>query len=175
MENYIGLIVFYLLLWLGIRLYNSKDDFSFLGWDEDETEEEKDDKVAEVQGLLDKLPDGFSSLIVAASVTGHIMVESINIFGLLIVSQLVGVYAYIQMACIAAAVIAIAYTIIDSYNHYLYVNCIIYHDVDVNTLFRYTDIYRVKLLSDYTDTFIYAVSILAAIVGLAVIIFPSLV
>ena len=174
MENYMGLALFYLLLWLGIRLYNSKDDFSFLGGDCHEEEDTIDDQIEDLQSLLEKLPDGWDSIVVAVFVVGKVMEESINIFGLLIVSQIASAYYYVQMVCIATAVIAMTYTVIDTYNHYLYVNRMIYDGVTKKSLLRYIGIYRVKLLSDYTDTFIYAVSIMAAIFGIAILIAPSL-
>lgn len=152
MEHYTGLVLLYFILWLVVRLYRGPVDFTW--WpiksdDEDAINEDMEDYVES------------NRFIVFANATPEIkrVIISLVSLGIFIFNLINAVGFYLIIQTLVDAVES-------TYDFYFYFASMFTKNVPVKVIYRYLNIYSIKLLPEYMDEVLCALSILGAIYGI---------
>ena len=144
MSHYTGLVLLYFIFWLVVRLYRGSVDFTW--WpinshDEDTLKEEMEDYVESNRlSVLANVTPEVKSVVISLVTLGIFIFNLINAVGFYLIIQAINMPYLMYYAIIVVIILAIIY--------------------------RYLDIYRIKLLPEYMDEVLFALSILGAIYGI---------
>ena len=164
MSHYTGLVLLYFIFWLVVRLYRGSVDFSW--WpinshDEDTLKEEMEDYVESnrLSVLANATPE-------VKSVVISLVTLGINAVGFYLIIQAINMPYLMYYAIIVVIILAIIDAVESTCEFYLYFVSMFTKNVPVNVIYRYLDVYRIKLLPKYMDEVLCALSILGAIYGI---------
>ena len=161
MSHYTGLVLLYFIFWLVVRLYRGSVDFSW--WpinshDEDTLKEEMEDYVES------------NRLSVLANVTlvtlGIFIFNLINAVGFYLIIQVISMPLLMYYGFIVIMILALVDAVESTYDFYFYFASMLTKNVSTKIIYRYLDIYCIKLLPEYIDEVLCALSILGAIYGI---------
>jgi len=170
MSHYTGLVLLYFIFWLVVRLYRGSVDFSW--WpinshDEDTLKEEMEDYV-ESNGLsvLANVTPEVKSVVISLVILCIFIFNLINAVGFYLIIQAISMPYLMYYAIIVVVILAIIDAVENTYDFYFYFVSMFTKNVSVKVIYRYLDVYRIKLLPEYMDEVLCALSILGAIYGI---------
>ena len=170
MSHYRGLVLLYFIFWLVVRLYRGSVDFSW--WpinshDEDTLKEEMEDYV-ESNGLsvLANVTPEVKSVVISLVILCIFIFNLINAVGFYLIIQAISMPYLMYYAIIVVVILAIIDAVENTYDFYFYFVSMFTKNVSVKVIYRYLDVYRIKLLPEYMDEVLCALSILGAIYGI---------
>ena len=170
MEYYTGSVLLYFIFWLVVRLYRGSVDFTW--WpikrpDEDAIIEDMEDYVeCNRFSVFANVPPEVKSVVISLVTLGVFIFNLINAVGFYLIIQAISMTHFMYYGLIVIIILAIIEAVESTCEFYLYFSSIFTKDVPVNVVYRYLDIYRIKLFPDYMDEVLYALSILGAIYGI---------
>lgn len=170
MEHYTGLVLLYFILWLVVRLYRGPVDFTW--WpiksnDEDAINEDMEDYVESNRFIVfaNATPE-IKRVIISLVSLGIFIFNLINAVGFYLIIQAISMPYLMYYAIIVVMILAIIDAVENTYDFYFYFVSMFTKNVPVNVIYRYLDIFRIKLLPEYMDEVLCALSILSAIYGI---------
>ena len=170
MEYYTGLVLLYFIFWLSVRLYRGAVDFTW--WPinshhEDALKEEMEDYVESNRlNVLANVTPEVKSLVISLVTLGIFILNLINAVGFYLIIQAISVPYLMYYVIIVVMILAIIDAVENTYDFYFYFASMITKNVPTKTIYRYLDIYSIKLLPEYIDEVLCALSILGAIYGI---------
>ena len=170
MEYYTGLVLLYFIFWLVVRLYRGSVDFTW--WpinnhDEDALKEEMEDYVESNRlSVLANVTPKVKSIVIALVTLGIFIFNLINAVGFYLIIQAINMSYLMYYAIIIVMILAIIDAVENTYDFYFYFVSMFTKNVPVKVIYRYLDVYRIKLLPEYMDEVLCALSILGAIYGI---------
>jgi len=170
MSHYTGLVLLYFIFWLVVRLYRGSVDFSW--WpinshDEDTLKEEMEDYVESNRlSVLANVTPEVKSVVISLVTLGIFIFNLINAVGFYLIIQAISMPYLMYYAIIVVVILAIIDAVENTYDFYFYFVSMFTKNVPVKVIYRYLDVYRIKLLPEYMDEVLCALSILGAIYGI---------
>lgn len=170
MEHYTGLVLLYFILWLVVRLYRGPVDFTW--WpiksdDEDAINEDMEDYVESNRlSVLANVTPKVKIIVIALVTLGIFIFNLINAVGFYLIIQAINMPYLMYYAIIIVMILAIIDAVESTYDFYFYFASMLTKNVPTKIIYRYLDIYRIKLLPEYIDEVLCALSILGAIYGI---------
>ena len=170
MSHYTGLVLLYFIFWLVVRLYRGSVDFSW--WpinshDEDTLKEEMEDYVESNRlSVLANVTPEVKSVVISLVTLGIFIFNLINAVGFYLIIQAISMPYLMYYAIIVVVILAIIDAVENTYDFYFYFVSMFTNNFPVKVIYRYLDVYRIKLLPEYMDEVLCALSILGAIYGI---------
>ena len=170
MKYYAGLVLLYFIFWLAVRLYRGSVDFTW--WpinchDEDSHTEEMEDYVESNRfSVLANVTPEVKSVVISLVILGVFMFNLINAVGFYLIIQVISMPQLMYYGVIIMMILALIDAVESTFEFYLYFVSMFTKDVSVKVVYRYLNIYRAKLLPEYMDEILCALSILGAIYGI---------
>ena len=170
MSHYTGLVLLYFIFWLVVRLYRGPVDFTW--WpinshDEDDLKEEMEDYVEFNRlSVLANVTPKVKSVVISLVTLGIFIFNLINTVGFYLIIQAISMPYLMYYAIIFVMILAIIDAVENTYDFYFYFVSMFTKNVPVKVIYRYLDVYRIKLLPEYMDEVLCALSILSAIYGI---------
>jgi hypothetical protein len=170
MSHYTGLVLLYFIFWLVVRLYRGSVDFSW--WpinshDEDTLKEEMEDYVESNRlSVLANVTPEVKSVVISLVILCIFIFNLINAVGFYLIIQAISMPYLMYYAIIVVVILAIIDAVENTYDFYFYFVSMFIKNVSVKVIYRYLDVYRIKLLPEYMDEVLCALSILGAIYGI---------
>ena len=170
MSHYTGLVLLYFIFWLVVRLYRGSVDFSW--WpinshDEDTLKEEMEDYVESNRlSVLANVTPEVKSVVISLVILCIFIFNLINAVGFYLIIQAISMPYLMYYAIIVVVILAIIDAVENTYDFYFYFVSMFTKNVSVKVIYRYLDVYRIKLLPEYMDEVLCALSILGAIYGI---------
>ena len=170
MEHYTGLVLLYFILWLVVRLYRGPVDFTW--WpiksdDEDAINEDMEDYVESNRFIVfANVTPKVKSVVIALVTLGIFIFNLINAVGFYLIIQAISMPYFMYYAIIVIMILAIIDAVESTCEFYLYFVSMFTKNVSTKIIYRYLDIYCIKLLPEYIDEVLCALSILSAIYGI---------
>ena len=170
MSHYTGLVLLYFIFWLVVRLFRGSVDFSW--WpinshDEDTLKEEIEDYVESNRlSVLANVTPEVKSVVISLVTLGIFIFNLINAVGFYLIIQAISMPYLMYYAIIVVVILAIIDAVENTYDFYFYFVSMFTKNVPVKVIYRYLDVYRIKLLPEYMDEVLCALSILGAIYGI---------
>ena len=170
MSHYTGLVLLYFIFWLVVRLYRGPVDFTW--WpinshDEDALKEEIEDYVESNRlSVLANVTPEVKSIVISLVTLGIFIFNIINAVGFYLIIQAISMPYFMYYAIIVVIILAIIDAVESTCEFYLYFVSMFTKNIAVNVIYRYLDVYRIKLLPEYMDEALCALSILGAIYGI---------
>ena len=170
MEHYTGLVLLYFILWLVVRLYRGPVDFTW--WpiksdDEDAINEDMEDYVESNRFIVfaNATPE-IKRVIISLVSLGIFIFNLINAVGFYLIIQVISMPLLMYCGFIVIMTLALIDAVESTCEFYLYFVSMFTKNVPVNVIYRYLDVYRIKLLPEYMDEVLCALSILGSIYGI---------
>lgn len=170
MSHYTGLVLLYFIFWLVVRLYRGSVDFSW--WpinshDEDTLKEEMEDYVESNRlSVLANVTPEVKSVVISLVTLGIIIFNLINAVGFYLIIQVISMPLLMYYGFIVIMILALVDAVESTYDFYFYFASMLTKNVSTKIIYRYLDIYCIKLLPEYIDEVLCALSILGAIYGI---------
>ena len=170
MSYYTGLVLLYFIFWLVVRLYRGSVDFSW--WpinshDEDTLKEEMEDYVeCNRLSVLANVTPEVKSVVIALVTLGIFIFNLINAVGFYLIIQVISMPHLVYYGFIVIMILALIDAVESTYDFYFYFASMLTKNVSTKIIYRYLDIYCIKLLPEYIDEVLCALSILSAIYGI---------
>ena len=170
MSHYTGLVLLYFIFWLVVRLYRGSVDFSW--WpinshDEDTLKEEMEDYVESNRlSVLANVTPEVKSLVISLVTLGIFIFNLINAVGFYLIIQVISMPLLMYYGFIVIMILALVDAVESTYDFYFYFASMLTKNVSTKIIYRYLDIYCIKLLPEYIDEVLCALSILGAIYGI---------
>lgn len=170
MSHYTGLVLLYFIFWLVVRLYRGSVEFSW--WpinshDEDTLKEEMEDYVESNRlSVLANVTPEVKSVVISLVILCIFIFNLINAVGFYLIIQAISMPYLMYYAIIVVVILAIIDAVENTYDFYFYFVSMFTKNVSVKVIYRYLDVYRIKLLPEYMDEVLCALSILGAIYGI---------
>ena len=170
MSHYTGLVLLYFIFWLVVRLYRGSVDFTW--WpinshDEDTLKEEMEDYVESNRlSVLANVTPEVKRVVISLVTLGIFIFNLINAVGFYLIIQAINMPYLMYYAIIVVIILAIIDAVESTCEFYLYFVSMFTKNVSTKIIYRYLDIYRIKLLPEYMDEVLFALSILGAIYGI---------
>ena len=170
MSYYTGLVLLYFIFWLVVRLYRGPVDFTW--WpinshDEDDLKEEMEDYVESNRlSVLANVTPEVKSVVISLVTLGIFIFNLINAVGFYLIIQAIHMPYLMYYAIIVVMSLSIIDAVESTYDFYFYFASMVTKNVPTKIIYRYLDIYRIKLLPEYIDEVLCALSILGAIYGI---------
>ena len=170
MSHYTGLVLLYFIFWLVVRLYRGPVDFTW--WpinshDEDTLKEEMEDYVESNRlSVLANVTPEVKSVVISLVILGIFIFNLINAVGFYLIIQAISMPYLMYNAIFVVVILAIIDAVENTYDFYFYFVSMFTKNVSVKVIYRYLDVYRIKLLPEYMDEVLCALSILGAIYGI---------
>ena len=170
MEHYTGLVLLYFIFWLVVRLYRGSVDFSWWTiniYDKDSIKEEMEDYVESNRlSVLANVTPEVKSVVISLVSLGIFIFNLINAVGFYLIIQTISMPIFMYYLLIVIMILAFIDAVESTCEFYLYFASIFTKNVPMKIIYRYLDIYRIKLLPEYMDEVLCALSILSAIYGI---------
>ena len=170
MSYYTGLVLLYFIFWLVVRLYRSSVDFSWWPiniYDKDSIKEDMEDYVeCNRLSVLANVTPEVKSVVISLVTLGIFIFNLINAVGFYLIIQVISMSYLMYYAIIIVMILAIMDAVESTYDFYFYFASMLTKNVPTKIIYRYLDIYRIKLLPEYIDEVLCALSILGAIYGI---------
>lgn len=170
MEYYTGLVLLYFIFWLVVRLYRGPVDFtwwSINSHDEDTLKEEMEDYVESNRlSVLANVTLEVKNVVISLVTLGIFIFNLINAVGFYLIIQAISMPYLMYYAIIVVVILAIIDAVENTYDFYFCFVSMFTKNVPVKVIYRYLDVYRIKLLPEYMDEVLCALSILGAIYGI---------
>ena len=170
MSYYTGLVLLYFIFWLVVRLYRGSVDFSWWPiniYDKDSIKENMEDYVETNRlSVLANVTPEVKSVVIALVTLGIFIFNLINAVGFYLIIQAISMPYLMYYAIIVVVILAIIDAVENTYDFYFYFVSMFTKNVSVKVIYRYLDVYRIKLLPEYMDEVLCALSILGAIYGI---------
>jgi len=170
MSYYTGLVLLYFIFWLVVRLYRSSVDFSWWPiniYDKDSIKEDMEDYVeCNRLSVLANVTPEVKSVVISLVTLGIFIFNLINAVGFYLIIQAISMPYLMYYAIIVVVILAIIDAVENTYDFYFYFVSMFTKNVPVKVIYRYLDVYRIKLLPEYMDEVLCALSILSAIYGI---------
>ena len=170
MSYYTGLVLLYFIFWLVVRLYRSSVDFSWWPiniYDKDSIKEDMEDYVeCNRLSVLANVTPEVKSVVIALVTLGIFIFNLINAVGFYLIIQVISMPHLVYYGFIVIMILALIDAVESTCEFYLYFESIFTKNVPMKIIYRYLDIYRIKLLPEYLDEVLCALSILSAIYGI---------
>lgn len=170
MSSYTGLVLLYFIFWLVVRLYRGSVDFTW--WpiksdDEDAINEDMEDYVEDNRfiAFANATPE-IKRVIISLVSLGIFIFNLINAVGFYLIIQTISMPIFMYYLLIVIMILAFIDAVESTCEFYLYFESIFTKNVPMKIIYRYLDIYRIKLLPEYIDEVLCALSILSAIYGI---------
>lgn len=170
MEYYTGLVLLYFMLWLVVRLYRGPVDFTW--WpiksdDEDTINEDMEDYVESNRFIVfaNATPE-IKRVIISLVSLGIFIFNLINAVGFYLIIQTISMPVFMYYLLIVIMILAFIDAVESTCEFYLYFVSMFTKNVPVKVIYRYLDVYRIKLLPEYMDEVLCALSILGSIYGI---------
>ena len=169
MSYYTGLVLLYFIFWLVVRLYRGPVDFTW--WpinshDEDDLKEEMEDYVESNRlSVLANVTPEVKSVVISLVTLGIFIFNLINAVGFYLIIQVINMSYLMYYAIIVVMILAIIDAVESTYDFYFYFASMVTKNVPTKIIYRYLDIYRIKLLLEYMDEVLCALSILGQFMG----------
>lgn len=170
MVYYTGLVFLYCIFWLVVRLYRGPVDFTW--WpiksdDEDAINEDMEDYVESNRFivLVNATPE-IKRVIISLVSLGIFIFNLINAVGFYLIIQTISMPIFMYYLLIVIMILAFIDAVESTCEFYLYLASIFTKNVPMKIIYRYLDIYRIKLLPEYMDEVLCALSILGSIYGI---------
>jgi|GEM_PF-1166657 hypothetical protein len=170
MSHYTGLVLLYFIFWLVVRLYRGSVDFSW--WpinshDEDTLKEEMEDYVESNRlSVLANVTPEVKSVVISLVTLGIFIFNLINAVGFYLIIQVISMPLLMYYGFIVIMILALVDAVESTYDFYFYFASMLTKNVSTKIIYRYLDIYCIKLLPEYIDEVLCALSILGAIYGI---------
>ena len=170
MSYYTGLVLLYFIFWLVVRLYRSSVDFSWWPiniYDKDSIKEEMEDYVeCNRLSVLANVTPEVKSVVIALVTLGIFIFNLINAVGFYLIIQVISMPHLVYYGFIVIMILAFIDAVESTYDLYFYIASMLTKNVSTKIIYRYLDIYCIKLLPEYIDEVLFALSILSAIYGI---------
>ena len=170
MSYYTGLVLLYFIFWLVVRLYRSSVDFSWWPiniYDKDSIKEDMEDYVeCNRLSVLANVTPEVKSVVIALATLGIFIFNLINAVGFYLIIQVISMPHLVYYGFIVIMILALIDAVESTCEFYLYFVSMFTKNVPVKVIYRYLDVYRIKLLPEYIDEVLCALSILSAIYGI---------
>ena len=170
MSYYTGLVLLYFIFWLVVRLYRSSVDFSWWPiniYDKDSIKEDMEDYVeCNRLSVLANVTPEVKSVVIALVTLGIFIFNLINAVGFYLIIQTISMPIFMYYLLIVIMILAFIDAVESTCEFYLYFASIFTKNVPMKIIYRYLDIYRIKLLPKYMDEVLCALSILGSIYGI---------
>lgn len=170
MSYYTGLVLLYFIFWLVVRLYRSSVDFSWWPiniYDKDSIKEDMEDYVeCNRLSVLANVTPEVKSVVIELVTLGIFIFNLINAVGFYLIIQVISMPHLVYYGFIVIMILALIDAVESTCEFYLYFESIFTKNVPMKIIYRYLDIYRIKLLPEYLDEVLCALSILSAIYGI---------
>ena len=170
MSHYTGLVLLYFIFWLVVRLYRGSVDFSWWPiniYDKDSIKEEMEDYVESNRlSVLANVTPEVKSVVISLVTLGIFIFNLINAVGFYLIIQAIHMPYLMYYAIIIVMILAIIDAVESTYDFYFYFASMLTKNVSIKIIYRYLDIYCIKLLPEYIDEVLCALSILSAIYGI---------
>lgn len=170
MSYYTGLVLLYFIFWLVVRLYRGSVDFSWWPiniYDKDSIKENMEDYVETNRlSVLANVTPEVKSVVIALVTLGIFIFNLINAVGFYLIIQAISMPYFMYYAIIVIMILAIIDAVESTCEFYLYFVSMFTKNVPVKVIYRYLDVYRIKLLPEYMDEVLCALSILGSIYGI---------
>ena len=170
MVYYTGLVFLYCIFWLVVRLYRGPVDFTW--WpiksdDEDAINEDMEDYVESNRFIVfaNATPE-IKRVIISLVSLGIFIFNLINAVGFYLIIQTISMPIFMYYLLIVIMILAFIDAVESTCEFYLYFASIFTKNVPMKIIYRYLDIYRIKLLPKYMDEVLCALSILGSIYGI---------
>ena len=170
MEYYTGLVLLYFIFWLVVRLYRGPVDFTW--WpinshDEDTLKEEMEDYVESNRlSVLANVTPKVKIIVIALVTLGIFIFNLINAVGFYLIIQVISMPHLVYYGFIVIMILALIDAVESTYDFYFYFASMLTKNVSTKIIYRYLDIYCIKLLPECIDEVLCALSILSAIYGI---------
>lgn len=170
MEYYTGLVLLYFIFWLVVRLYRGAVDFTW--WPinshhEDTLKEEMEDYVESNRlNVIANVTPEVKSVVISLVTLGIFIFNLINAVGFYLIIQVISMPQLMYYGVSLIMILALIDAVESTFEFYLYFVSMFTKDVSVKVVYRYLNIYRAKLLLEYMDEILCALSILGAIYGI---------
>ncbi len=170
MKYYTGLVLLYFIFWLVVRLYRGSVDFTW--WpinshDEDALKEDMEDYVESNRlSVLANVTPKVKSIVIALVTLGIFIFNLINAVGFYLIIQVISMPLLMYYGFIVIMTLALIDAVESTCDFYLYFVSMFTKNVPVKVIYRYLDVYRIKLLPEYMEAILCALSILSAIYGI---------
>ena len=170
MSYYTGLVLLYFIFWLVVRLYRGSVDFSWWPiniYDKDSIKENMEDYVETNRlSVLANVTPEVKSVVIALVTLGIFIFNLINAVGFYLIIQAISMPYFMYYVIIVIMILAIIDAVESTYDFYFYFASMFTKNVPTKIIYRYFDIYSIKLLPEYIDEVLCALSILSAIYGI---------
>ena len=170
MLHYTGLVLLYFIFWLVVRLYRGSVDFTW--WpinshDEDTLKEEMEDYVESNRlSVLANVTPEVKSVVIALVTLGIFIFNLINAVGFYLIIQVISMPHLMYYGFIVIMILALVDAVESTYDFYFYFVSMFTKNIPIKIIYRYLDIYSIKLLPEYIDEVLCTLSILGAIYGI---------
>lgn len=170
MVYYTGLVFLYCIFWLVVRLYRGPVDFTW--WpinshDEDDLKEEMEDYVESNRlSVLANVTPKVKSVVISLVSLGIFIFNLINAVGFYLIIQTISMPVFMYYLLVVIMILAFIDAVESTCEFYLYFVSMFTKNVPVKVIYRYLDVYRIKLLPEYMDEVLCALSILGSIYGI---------
>ena len=168
MSYYTGLVLLYFIFWLVVRLYGSSVDFSWWPiniYDKDSIKEDMEDYVeCNRLSVLANVTPEVKSVVIALVTLGIFIFNLINAVGFYLIIQVISMPHLVYYGFIVIMILALIDAVESTYDFYF--ASMLTKNVSTKIIYRYLDIYCIKLLPEYIDEVLCALSILSAIYGI---------
>ena len=168
MSSYTGLVLLYFIFWLVVRLYRGSVDFSWWPiniYDKDSIKEDMEDYVeCNRLSVLANVTPEVKSVVIALVTLGIFIFNLINAVGFYLIIQVISMPHLVYYGFIVIMILALIDAVESTYDFYF--ASMLTKNVSTKIIYRYLDIYCIKLLPEYIDEVLCALSILSAIYGI---------
>lgn len=168
MSYYTGLVLLYFIFWLVVRLYRSSVDFSWWPiniYDKDSIKEDMEDYVeCNRLSVLANVTPEVKSVVIVLVTLGIFIFNLINAVGFYLIIQVISMPHLVYYGFIVIMILALIDAVESTYDFYF--ASMLTKNVSTKIIYRYLDIYCIKLLPEYIDEVLCALSILSAIYGI---------
>ena len=168
MSYYTGLVLLYFIFWLVVRLYRSSVDFSWWPiniYDKDSIKEDMEDYVeCNRLSVLANVTPEVKSVVIALVTLGIFIFNLINAVGFYLIIQVISMPHLVYYGFIVIMILALIDAVESTYDFYF--ASMLTKNVSTKIIYRYLDIYCIKLLPEYMDEVLCALSILGSIYGI---------
>lgn len=106
------------------------------------------------------------SVVISLVILGVFMFNLINAVGFYLIIQIISMPQLMYYGVIVIMILALVDAVESTFDFYLYFVSMFTKDVSLKVVYRYLNIYRAKLLPEYMDEILCALSILGAIYGI---------
>ena len=170
MSYYTGLVLLYFIFWLVVRLYRGSVDFSWWPiniYDKDSIKENMEDYVETNRlSVLANVTPEVKSVVIALVTLVIFIFNLINAVGFYLIIQVISMPLLMYYGFIVIMILALVDAVESTYDFYFYFASMLTKNVSTKIIYRYLDIYCIKLLPEYIDEVLCALSILSAIYGI---------